>query len=72
MRMLRREATGPKGGRNRTRWKPAALWLALLLAPSGAGAADLYGGASDLPVLAKPFARQDLARALQRAKREGA
>ncbi len=30
------------------------------------------GGASDLPVLAKPFARQDLARALQRAKREGA
>ena len=27
-------------------------------------------GASELPVLAKPFARQDLARALQRAKRE--
>ncbi len=27
-------------------------------------------GANDLPVLAKPFVRQDLARALQRAKRE--
>ena len=27
-------------------------------------------GASDLPVLAKPFVRQDLARALLRAKRE--
>lgn len=47
--MLRREATGPQGGRNRTRWKPAALVLALALSPSAAAAADLYGGASDLP-----------------------
>src|SRR5574343_104977 len=30
------------------------------------------GSASELPVLAKPFVRQDLARALQRAKREKA
>lgn len=47
--MLRREARGPQGRRHQTRLRSAALLLSFVLAPSAAGAADLYGGASDLP-----------------------
>ncbi|MFN4326751.1 MAG: PAS-domain containing protein [Azonexus sp.] len=44
-----------------------AMRIVLMSGYTDEAAAD---GASDLPVLAKPFVRQDLARALQRAKRE--